>query len=167
MTCNGALRLAIMGLPMVDAQGKRFFDESIVRLRGMFAGEPLIRNSTYYAICDHAFIERVKSEPLSNLLAVAGKAAKGWKDIAAMTLTDIETDIDQAISEGWAAKADTIQGLVDAFDLPELPATIDEYNGYCAAGSDEKYFAAADTLVPVEERDFSLTREIAPPLLMM
>lgn len=154
LECNGALRMAIMGLPMVDAEGKRFFDESIVRDRGMFAGEPLIRNSTYYAVCDQAFIDRVKSEPLSELLAVAGKAAKEWKAISAMTLDDIEDDIAIAIEEGWAAKGDTLADLGATFDLPCLEETIGEYNEFCQKGADERFFADPASMVPVSSGPF-------------
>lgn len=154
MACNGALRLAIMGLPMVDAEGRRFFNEGIVRDMAMFAGEPLIRNSTYYAICDQAFIDRVKSVPLSDLLAIEGKAAKEWKAIAAMTLTDIETDIETAISEGWAAKGDSLADIAATFNLTDLESTITEYNGFCEAGLDERFFVNPEAFVPVTNGPF-------------
>lgn len=156
LECNSALRMAIMGLLMVDAEGGRFFDEGIVCDRGMFAGEPLIRNSTYYCVCDRAFIDRVKSEPLSNLLAIGGKAAKEWKAIAQMTLTAIEDDIDAAISEGWAAKGDTIAELSEAFDLTNLEETVEKYNGYCDAGEDPDFLVDPTYLTPVKQAPYYL-----------
>lgn len=156
LECNSALRMAIMGLLMVDAEGDRFFDEGIVCDRGMFAGEPLIRNSTYYCVCDQTFMDRVKSEPLSNLLAIGGKAAKEWKAIAEMTLTNIESDIDLAISEGWAAKGDTIAEIAQAFDLTDLEETVEKYNGYCALGEDPDFLVDASYLTPVKQAPFYL-----------
>lgn len=158
LDCNAALRMAIMGLLMVDAEGGRFFDEGIVCDRGMFAGEPLIRNSTYYCVCDQAFMDRVKTEPLSNLLAIGGKAAKEWKAIAAMTLADIEADIDVAVSEGWAAKGNTIEELAAAFDLTDLPETVKTYNGYCDAGEDPDFLVDATYLTPVKQAPFYLVQ---------
>lgn len=154
MPCNGALRLAIMGLLMVDTNGSRFFDEGIVRDEGMFAGEPLIRNSTYYAICDQAFIDRVKVESLSNLLAIAGKAAKEWKAISSMVLSNIEEDIDAAIAEEWAAKGDSIAELAEAFNLTNLEETVERYNAFYDAGEDDQFFVDPSVLVPVKTGPF-------------
>lgn len=153
--CNGALRMAIMALPMFDSHGTRFMDEGIVCGHAMYSGEPLIRESTYYVLCDQAFVNRLKTEPLGNFLNTENPTNVASL-LVDMELTNIEEDIDQAISEGWAAKADTFDELAKAFDLENLPASMQEYNGYCEKGFDEEYFKEERYLTAMTEGPYYL-----------
>ena len=69
-------------------------------------------------------------------------------------LENVQGSIDDAVSAGWAFKADTIEALAQAIDAPELVETLDEYNGYCADGNDEQFYKPACFLQPVTTGPF-------------
>ena len=118
--CNSALRLQILGLPVFDNRGNRFMDEGILNGHAMYSGEPLIRQSTYYALCDQKFIDRIKSEPYGNFIDTS-EPTNVANTLTKLQLTDIESDIDEAISQGWAAKGNTIAEVADAFRRGHKP----------------------------------------------
>ena len=83
-----------------------------------------------------------------------------------MTLSDIPAECGQypgwsednsaEIQKGWILKADTIDELIEkmaevdeAPDAEAVKATIEKYNGYCAAGSDPDFQRTEATLAPV------------------
>lgn len=131
-TCNSALRLQILGLPVFDTHGNRFMDEGILNGHAMYSAEPLIRNSTYYALCDQAFIDRIKSEPYGNFIDTS-EPTNVANMLADLQLENIEKDIDVAIEEGWAAKG-TLAEIAETFGLDHLEESVARYNEYCEAG---------------------------------
>lgn len=68
-----------------------------------------------------------------------------------VTLTEMDKDIEQAISEGWAAKADTLEELAEKFGLTHMVDTVTAYNEACQSGHDDDFFTPADYLTPVTE----------------
>jgi fumarate reductase flavoprotein subunit len=66
----------------------------------------------------------------------------------------VQANIDAGVDAGWIFKADTVEALAEAIGAPELMATLDEYNGYCAAGKDEQFYKPACFLQPVETGPF-------------
>ena len=69
-------------------------------------------------------------------------------------LEDVQANIDAGVDAGWIFKADTVEALAEAIGAPELVATLEEYNGYCAAGKDEQFYKPACFLQPVAEGPF-------------
>ena len=61
--------------------------------------------------------------------------------------------LDDAISQGIAFKADTIEELAEALGMPpeNLKATVDSYNAACEAKEDTEFGKNADYLDPIGE----------------
>lgn len=153
--CNTALRLQILGLPVFDIRGSRFMDEGILNGHAMYSAEPLIRESTYYALCDQAFIDRIKTEPYGNFIDTS-EPTNVANSLADLQLTAIEEDIDSAIEEGWAAKGSTYSELAEAFGLANLEESIEKYNAYCDAGFDEQFYKDPQYLIPMTTAPYYL-----------
>lgn len=153
--CSSALRLQILGLPVFDNHGSRFMNEGILNGHAMYSGEPLIRASTYYALCDQAFIDRIKSEPYGNFIDTS-EPTNVANTLVDLQLTDIEDAIDEAVTQGWAAKADTVAELADVFGLENLEATMEQYNGYCEAGFDDQFYKDSQYLVAMTKPPYYL-----------
>lgn len=153
--CNEALRLQILGLPLFDSHGNRFTDEGILNGHAMYSAEPLIRESTYYLLCDQAFIDQVKSLPYGNFIDTS-EPTNVANTLVDLQLSHIEQDIDEAISQGWAAKASSVEELAKVFELEHLSASVKEYNAYCEAGFDEQFYKDQKYLIGMNEPPFYL-----------
>lgn len=81
-------------------------------------------------------------------------AARFSQRLRASPWPDFDASIDEAIEQGWAAKADTVEELAEAFGLVNLPKTVEAYNEACAAGYDDEFFLPADYLRPIAEGPF-------------
>lgn len=147
---NEAMRLPVFGGILLDSTGNRFINEGVMCEKTMFCCEPLVRESYYYAVCDEAFMKRWETEALPAFLG--DERMKGM--FADVVATNVREEFDKAVEEGWAYKADTLEELAEFFKLPNLPASVKEYNGYCAAGKDEQFFTEARFLTPVAEGPF-------------
>ena len=152
--CNTALRLQILGLPVFDTHGDRFMDEGIMNGHVMYSAEPLIRNSTYYALCDQAFIDRIKSEPYGNFID-SSEPTNVANMLVDLQLENIEADVDADVEEGWAAKG-TLAEVAAAFGLEHLEESVAQYNAYCEAGLDEQFYKTPEYLIPMTQEPFYL-----------
>ena len=155
-TCNDAMRLPVFGGLLVDAEGGRFINEGFMCERCMFAAEPVVREGYHYAIADAAFMNRLATEPVSDFYGDA--RMKGMFD--GVVLSDLLEQFEAAVEEGWAFKADTLAEVAEHFDLVNLEATVEEYNGYCENGSDEQFFKDAAYLNPVAEGPFYVVQSM-------
>lgn len=74
--------------------------------------------------------------------------------------SELYDQIDRGIEHGSIFKADTIESLAQAAGLPAdtFAATIGEYNGFAADGSDRNYGKAPATLMPVQQAPFYALR---------
>lgn len=133
---NEALRLILLGSILVDSMGNRFVSEQVANKEAMHCAEPFIRAKTYYTVVDQDFVDYVAVTPLGQIMG-DGRMKKMFAEYTADTLYD---DIETAIEQGWVAKADTIAELAEAFDLPELEATVATYNQYCDDGYDALFY---------------------------
>ena len=139
---NEAMRLVLLGGLIVNANGERFFSEEKANKEAMHCMEPFVREKTYYAIVDQAFIDHVYETPLGKLMG-DGRMQTMFDGVYAETLYE---DIDRAIEEGWVTTADTIEGLAATFNLTNLVQTVEAYNGYCDEGYDPEFYVDASYL---------------------
>ena len=155
---NTAFKFGVYGCLLVDAQGKRFMNEGMMCDYPMsYGSEPLLRNTPYYAVVDSNYVEAMATEGLYEYTTALGATEDTWfigNYYKNRILTDIYADFEEAIAEGWAYKADTIEELAEFFGLDSLVETIDQYNEYCANGVDPEFGAASWYLSSVSEGPF-------------
>lgn len=154
---NAAFALGIYGTVLVNNQGRRFSNE------GRFANLPLalggaisLVGGQYYAVVDQAFIDGLNSG--IDAWTLCGSDETNWYS-GMMTLKDkplenVQSDIDAAVEAGWAFKADTIEALAEATNLPDLAATLETYNADAATGADSLFYKPACFMQPVATGPF-------------
>ena len=154
---NAAFSIGIYGTLLVNNQGRRFSNE------GKFANLPLalggaisLVGGQYYAVVDQAYVDGLAGG--TDPWTLCGADEVNWRT-GMMTqkdkpLEDVQANIDAGVDAGWIFKADTVEALAEAIGAPELVATLEEYNGYCAAGKDEQFYKPACFLQPVAEGPF-------------
>jgi fumarate reductase flavoprotein subunit len=156
-TYTNLFSFPLLGGLCVDKYGTRFVDESLLAEHMMFSGEPVIREKSYYYICDDALMQRLTKEPISTILDPVMYAE--LVDVVKATFegktwTDIYKEFDQAIGEGWAWKADNLAMLAEQLGMTELEATIQGYNGFCSNGQDTEMYKDPRFLQPVSTGPF-------------
>ena len=156
--CPGAKLLAL-GEPDAPGDSCRAAEEmladAIVEPLALGGAISLV-GGKYYAVVDQAYVDGLNSG--KDAWTLCGADEVNWRT-GMMTLKDkplenVQGSIDDAVSAGWAFKADTIEALAQAIDAPELVETLDEYNGYCADGNDEQFYKPACFLQPVTTGPF-------------
>ena len=146
-----------------DGNGERFIsEEQVARFPLAIGGEALIRQGKAYCVMDSDYYNGVMNEGIYAYLGspaewVAGEEADYYKT----TPENADAHLEQAIAEGWAYKADTIEELADHFGLTHLAETVKNYNDYCANGKDEEFYKSATFLKPVATAPFYIF-EYAP-----
>ena len=140
-TGNPALTVQLFAGLLVNRRGSRFMDESTIVGGALDAGEALIREGRYYAICNQAFVYRCMQETLGDIMGPVSEKFKvrlmDWSDVA---LTEMQASLDTAIADGWAWKADGIAELAGAVGLSGLERTVAHYNAACETGYDGQFF---------------------------
>jgi fumarate reductase flavoprotein subunit len=76
------------------------------------------------------------------------------KALAGKVLTDIFTDFDLAIKEGWGFKADTLDALASTMKMDHLVETLKTYNQSCKSQADDQFFTDAKYLTAMETGPF-------------
>lgn len=139
-----------------DTAGERFINEyRVAQFPLAIGGEALVRTSKAYVVMDSDYYEGVKNEGIYAFLGKPENWASGMEaDFYKTTPENAETHLQQAISEGWAAKADTIAELARKFNLGSLEQTVAKYNDYCAAGIDAEFGKDPAFLKPVAKAPF-------------
>ena len=159
---NTAFKFGVYGCLLVDAQGKRFMNEGLMCDYPMsYGSEPLLRNTPYYAVVDSAYVEAMATKGLYEYTTAKGATAKDWfigNYFKGRILKDIYADLEEGVREGWCYKADTIEELAKHFGLENLPATVKQYNQFCADGVDPQFGAAKWYLSPVAKGPFYVTQ---------
>ncbi len=154
---NAAFSIGIYGTLLVNNQGRRFSNE------GKFANLPLalggaisLVGGQYYAVVDQAYVDGLAggTDPWTLCGADEVNWRTGMTTLKDKPLEDVQANIDAGVDAGWIFKADTVEALAEAIGAPELVTTLEEYNGYCAAGKDEQFYKPACFLQPVAEGPF-------------
>lgn len=139
----------------VDAKGKRFCNEAVAN---SFAdtGNTIARR-------DEGFLFSVMDEDTVTRLESGTGSAVGLGDFIPIykTMPTLRAEIDEAIPDGAAFKADTIEGLAEAMgvDVDTFKAVVEKYNAACDAGVDDEYMKPAKFLQPVRKAPFYATKQ--------
>ena len=161
--CNENLRFGIYGGLLVNKEGNRFFSEEIMASKPLAGAEATLRQKKYYAVMDDAYYQSVISKGIFATLGSPEEWIAGARNLSSAApdsiahkkiLDQAEAQLPEAIEQGWAFKADTIEELADHFGLDKLSATVDAYNDMCAAGKDDQFYKASYFLTPVSEGPF-------------
>ena len=141
----------------VDKSGERFINEKrVADFPLALGGEAIVRAGKAYVIMDADYYNAASAE--GGIYAYLGMPEDWASGMEAMyystTEAKKETDLELAIEEGWAFKADTIEEIAEHFGLADLPATVEAYNGYCESGVDEEFGKSASFLKAVKNPPF-------------
>lgn len=147
---NDMLRAAHFGGLFVDANGQRFVNEGYLAENPFYSGEPLTRQSVYYAIFDESFMVRLETEPFANFFHTA-KMVKGAGD---MVLTNARDQFAEAVGQGWAFSGDTVADLAKACGLVGLEEAVEAYNVACKEGEDDEFYKDPSYLAPIADGPF-------------
>lgn len=156
---NAMLRSILTGDVLINKRGERFVDEAIMcKKTMMFCSEPVTREGgLYYGIMSQAEMDMLKKMTLADFCL----QRYGFKITNAMILMflasdsmpNFDTDAQTAIDEGWCWKGKTFEELEQKSGVPNIAATMKEYNQMCANGQDTLLFKDPKFLVPYNEAD--------------
>ena len=146
-----ALAFDVYGTLHVDQNGDRFINEyDMAKSPLTIAGAAEMRLGYYYAIADQKMV--------NTLLEHSAFDRVGRPDYwipGPLTLDNpcprMQEDIDAAIEQGWAWKAETPEELAEIAGLPNLASTIERYNGFCADGYDSDLNLPKEFLIALDE----------------
>ena len=134
----------------VNAEGKRFFNELLMADFSQ-AGNAIANEDACYTIIDQAYFDMCTQVALP-----VGLDSLGPNYLTGQPFTIGIDAVAQAVEDGRILKADTIDEVAEyiGVDAGVLQETIDEYNGYAAAGEDPVFGCPAMGLVPVQTAPF-------------
>ena len=145
---NQNLRFGIYGGLLVNGEGNRFFNEEIMASEPLSGAEATLRYGKYYAVMDEAYYNSVCEQGIFKTLGSPETWVAGVKNLSdsapeskshVKVLTQAKDQLQEAIDQGWAYKADTIEELAGKFGLENLVSTVEEYNKYCEAKHDSEF----------------------------
>lgn len=112
----------------LNEKGERYVNEDFTAANIMLMSLPYRQNEDNFILMDQSMMD-----------IYLGGDAEG------------QSQLEDAIAEGSIFKAETLNGLATAtgMDPATLTATVERYNGFVSAGSDEDYGKAAELLMPL------------------
>ena len=147
---NPLMQLAYYGNLVTDEHGDRFMNEYMLANEPMAGGgEATLHVKRYYCIYNAKTLKRMKTE---SYYASLGKPAF-WTSAATMfdaPIPTLDENLEQALSEGWCYKADSLEELAEITGCENLAQTVRTYDGYVAAGKDEMFGKQVELLQPIE-----------------
>lgn len=152
---NGAMTIGIYGGLLVDPNGERFFNEYYMANQPLsVGGEAVLRAGKFYAVVDQDFVDAISTVGLFEYLGNPEDWYVGTMTAKGVVLKTLPEDLEKAIAQGWAVKADSIEECAKFFGMAKLEETVRNYNAYCEAGKDEEYFKSSTFLKPVARAPF-------------
>ena len=152
---NGAMMIGIYGGLLVDSNGERFFNEYYMANQPLsVGGEAVLRVGNFYAVIDQDFVDAISTVGLFEYLGNPEDWYVGTMTAKGIIVKTLPEDLEKAIAQGWAVKADTIDECAKFFGMAKLAETVKNYNAYCEAGKDEEYFKNPTFLKPVAKGPF-------------
>lgn len=131
----------------VTVSGERFYNEATVDMESWTAG------ANFYTIINQKLVDDMMQNGLPKTFSTILTFRNQGSIQAGEPLTMTEDVLAAAMKVGEAWKADTIEELAVQLGMsPEtLAATLQTYNGYCAAGEDPDFGKDASMLVDLSE----------------
>lgn len=152
---NGAMTIGIYGGMLVDANGERFFNEYYMANQPLsVGGEAVLRVGKFYAVVDQAYVDAVSTIGMFEYLGSPERWYVGTMTAKGVVLENLQADLDLAVEQGWAVKADTIEECAAFFGMDKLVETVDRYNIYCKTGVDDEYFKDPIFLTSIAQGPF-------------
>ncbi len=153
---NQNFKWPVYGGLLVNRNGERFMNEEIFAKKALsLGGEASVREGLFYSVIDEKYMQGVAEKGIVEYL---GGNLENWY-VGVMSIGDAKLDqapetVQEAIDQGWAYKADTIEELAEYFGLTNLPETVAAYNAACESGMDEQFYKDPMFLQPVAEGPF-------------
>ncbi len=160
---NENLRFGIYGGLIVNGEGNRFFNEQIMADEPLSGAAAALRQGTYYAVMDEAYYNSVCEKGIWKTLGKPASWVAGKNNLSesapesrahVKVLTKAKDQLAEAIDQGWAFKADTIEEVAAHFGLTNLPDTVAKYNAMCAKGKDTQFYKNPVFLTSVSKGPF-------------
>ena len=143
------------GTILVDNQGKRFINEQQLSVSPLaFGGAIQARVGYYYAIVDQALVDYYKQHSPFERLNCDKSVWRVGGIMFNQVQDRLDKDIDIAIDEGFAWRADTVEELAAKIDMPYLAETISNYNRMYDEGTDDEFGCDIRFMVPVRKGPF-------------
>lgn len=147
---------AIGGGILVDRNGRRFMNEQYLSDEPLsLGGEMTLREGKYYAILDDEYYHALGKGSLYDYYGRPRDWYVGKTTHDRQRRWNME-DLSKDITDGFAAKADTLAELSERFRLAFLESTVKEYNEMCAKGKDTAFGKAGYLLKPIKEAPYYL-----------
>lgn len=142
---NTAFKFGLYGCLLVDAHGKRFINEGLLCDYPMsYGSEQIIRNTPWFSVVDQAYVDAMATQGLYEYTTAKGATSENWfigNYFKGRILTNIYSDIEEGLKEGWLWKADTLEELAEKLGMESLLDTVKTYNGFCEEGVDKQFGA--------------------------
>ncbi len=139
-----------------DADGYRFInEEKVARLPLAIGGEAILRQGKAYVVLDEDMYQGIKEKGIYEFMGSPEEWVSGSEaDFYYNREADVDAQLQTAIDEGWAVKADTLAEIAEAFGLKNLESTVEEYNSFCESGEDTEFYKSKTFLKPVQNGPF-------------
>ena len=147
---NDNLGFALYGGLGVDSCGERFINEEHMAVNPLASnGIPALSVGHMYMIMDGEYYDGCCEKGIYKYLG-----CPDWdygSHLFVPVLDRAKDQLDEAIREGWACKADSLKEISDYFGLTNLEETVKKYNAMCETGVDEEFGKSQIFMRPIKE----------------
>ncbi|MDO5293871.1 MAG: FAD-binding protein [bacterium] len=159
-TSNENLRFGIYGGLLVNRDGNRFFNEEIMATDPLSGAEATLRQGHYYAVMDASYYDSVCEKGIFKTLGSPKSWVAGLRNLSdeapeskahVRVLTNAKDQLQEAIDQGWAYKADTLEDAAEHFGLTNLVSTVETYNKMCKDKKDTQFYKDKTFLTAVDK----------------
>lgn len=154
-TANQNFKYPVYGGLIVNQNGERFFNEEKMATMALSeGGEATLREGFFYSVIDQTYFDAMREEGIYSYLGQPEDWYVGKMTLAEAKLDKNEEQLQEALDQGWAFKADTVEELAEHYGLDHLAQTVSDYNAMCAAGKDTQFYKNNVFMTPVSEGPF-------------
>lgn len=147
---NDNLGFDTYGGLMVDSEGDRFFNEELMATAPLATGAyPAFSTGKHYVIMDGEYYRACCEEGIYSYL---GEPDWDFGSHMFVPILDRAKDqLEEALREGWAYKADTLHEIAEHFGLVNLEGTVQKYNEMCRQKIDTDFGKSSMFLTEIKE----------------
>lgn len=151
---NDNLKYAIYGGLLVNSEGSRFMNEEIMATKPLAGGEETLRQGYFYSVIDEAYLQGMSTVGIYEYLGKPKDWYVGKMTQEGKVLNAVGEQLDTAIAQGWAFKADSIEELAETLNMPNLVDTVNVYNEMAANKNDTLFYKSPYFMTPISEGPF-------------